>query len=171
MIEQARLCAVWPMENWLGSSMNHMHCWMTVWICYWHAPQSRSLSPQQNNTNRWGEILAPRAHFSIEESPILTPLNSDSDRSRSQQFYISLLGSWCPLASHLTSLAVSAVVCGGGETIVPISSIFSLPDCPTATDSLLPACLPPARPLIRLPACVVLLRAWLTVRCLCIQFI
>ena len=24
MMEQFRLCAVWPMENWLGSSMNHI---------------------------------------------------------------------------------------------------------------------------------------------------
>ena len=24
MMEQARLCAVWPMENWLGSSWNHI---------------------------------------------------------------------------------------------------------------------------------------------------
>ena len=30
MIEQVRLCAIWPMENWLGSSLNHIkvgdHC-------------------------------------------------------------------------------------------------------------------------------------------------
>ena len=25
-----RHCHVWPMENWLGSSMNHMQGWMTV---------------------------------------------------------------------------------------------------------------------------------------------
>ena len=30
MMEQVRLCAVWPMENWLGSSMNHIQGWMTV---------------------------------------------------------------------------------------------------------------------------------------------
>ena len=30
MMEQVRLCAVRPMENWLGSSMNHIQGWMTV---------------------------------------------------------------------------------------------------------------------------------------------
>ena len=30
MMEQVRLCAVWPMKNWLGSSMNHIKGWMTV---------------------------------------------------------------------------------------------------------------------------------------------
>ena len=30
MMEQARLCAIWPMENWLGTSMNHIQGWMTV---------------------------------------------------------------------------------------------------------------------------------------------
>ena len=43
MMEQVRLCAVWPMENWLGSSMNHIQGWITVGICYWHASQNRSL--------------------------------------------------------------------------------------------------------------------------------
>ena len=43
MMEQVRLCAVWPTENWLGSSMNHIQGWNTVWICYWHARQNRSL--------------------------------------------------------------------------------------------------------------------------------
>ena len=30
MMEQVRLCAVWPTENWLGSSMNHIQGWRTV---------------------------------------------------------------------------------------------------------------------------------------------
>ena len=30
MLEQVRLCAVWPTENCLGSSMNHIHGRMTV---------------------------------------------------------------------------------------------------------------------------------------------
>ena len=30
MMEQVRLCAVWPMENWLGSSLNQMQGWTTV---------------------------------------------------------------------------------------------------------------------------------------------
>ena len=32
-MERVRLCAVWPTENWLGSSMNHIQGWMTVWEC------------------------------------------------------------------------------------------------------------------------------------------
>ena len=32
MIEQVRLCAVWPMENWLYL----LQGWKSVWICYWH---------------------------------------------------------------------------------------------------------------------------------------
>ena len=30
MMEQVRLCAVWPMENWLGSSLNQIHGWTNV---------------------------------------------------------------------------------------------------------------------------------------------
>ena len=30
MMEQVRLCAVWPTENCLGSSMNHMQGWRIV---------------------------------------------------------------------------------------------------------------------------------------------
>ena len=30
MMEQVMLCAVWPAENWLGSSINHIQGMMTV---------------------------------------------------------------------------------------------------------------------------------------------
>ena len=30
MMEQVRLCAVWPMENWLGFSLNHIQGWTIV---------------------------------------------------------------------------------------------------------------------------------------------
>ena len=30
MMEQVRLCAVWPIENWLGSSLNQIQGWTTV---------------------------------------------------------------------------------------------------------------------------------------------
>ena len=30
IMEQVRLCAVWPMENWLGSSLNQIQGWTTV---------------------------------------------------------------------------------------------------------------------------------------------
>ena len=34
MMEQVRLCAVWPMENWLGSSLNQTQGWTTVQESY-----------------------------------------------------------------------------------------------------------------------------------------
>ena len=40
MMEQVRFCAVWPMENWFGSSMHH-----TDWICYCHALEKGCLLP------------------------------------------------------------------------------------------------------------------------------
>ena len=30
MMEQVRLCAVWPMENWLASSLNQIQGWTTL---------------------------------------------------------------------------------------------------------------------------------------------
>ena len=30
MMEQVRLCALWPMENWLGLSLNQIQGWTTV---------------------------------------------------------------------------------------------------------------------------------------------
>ena len=43
MMEQVRLCAVWPSENWLGSPMNHILGWMTVWEWCKHAWQKGCL--------------------------------------------------------------------------------------------------------------------------------
>ena len=34
MTEQVRLTAVWPTENWLGSSLNQIQGWTTVWESY-----------------------------------------------------------------------------------------------------------------------------------------
>ena len=36
-MEQVRLCAVWPGENWLGSSMDHLQGWRTVLGSYSHS--------------------------------------------------------------------------------------------------------------------------------------
>ena len=44
MMEQVRLCAVWPTESWIGSSMNHIQGWMPVWICYCHALEKGCLT-------------------------------------------------------------------------------------------------------------------------------
>ena len=44
MMEQVRLCAVWPMENWLGSSLNKIPGWTTVRESYSRALEQGSLS-------------------------------------------------------------------------------------------------------------------------------
>ena len=33
MMEQVRLCAIWPTENWLGSSLNRIHCLRVLLSC------------------------------------------------------------------------------------------------------------------------------------------
>ena len=37
MMEQVRLCAVCPTQNWRCSSVNHIQGWTTVWECFCHA--------------------------------------------------------------------------------------------------------------------------------------
>ena len=44
MMEQVRPCAVCPMENWLGSSMNQIQGWNTVRESYSHALEQGPLS-------------------------------------------------------------------------------------------------------------------------------
>ena len=43
MMEQVRLCAVWPTENWLGSSLNQILDWMTVRESYSRALEQEAL--------------------------------------------------------------------------------------------------------------------------------
>ena len=45
MMEQVRLSAVWPMENWLGSSLNQILGWTTVRESYSRALEQGPLSP------------------------------------------------------------------------------------------------------------------------------
>ena len=44
MMEQVRLCAVWPAENWIGSSINHLQGRMTVLESYCHALEKGCLT-------------------------------------------------------------------------------------------------------------------------------
>ena len=53
VMEQFCLCAVWPMENWLGSSLNHIQGWTTVRDSYSRALQQGSLLPKEKGV---GEI-------------------------------------------------------------------------------------------------------------------
>ena len=55
-MEQVRLCAVWPLENWLGSSSNQSQRWTTVQESYSHAleqgPLDLRLSAMSRNSCR-----------------------------------------------------------------------------------------------------------------------
>ena len=42
MMEQVRLCSVWPMENWLGSPLNQIQDWTTVRESYFRAIRART---------------------------------------------------------------------------------------------------------------------------------
>ena len=44
MMEHVRLCAVWPMENWLGSSLNHKQGWPAVRESYSRALEQGRLT-------------------------------------------------------------------------------------------------------------------------------
>ena len=43
MMEQVRLCSVWPMENWCGSSLNQIQGWTTVRESYSRALEQEPL--------------------------------------------------------------------------------------------------------------------------------
>ena len=52
MMEQVRLCTVWPMENWLGSSLNQIQGWTTVWESYSRALEEGPLHTRRRRV-RW----------------------------------------------------------------------------------------------------------------------
>ena len=54
MMEQGRICAVWPTENWLGSSMNHIQGWRTVWESYFHALEKGCLAADRPKIHSLG---------------------------------------------------------------------------------------------------------------------
>ena len=56
MMEQVRLCAVWPRENWLGSSMNQKQAWMTIWECCRHVLEKRCLL-SNHQPHKMGELF------------------------------------------------------------------------------------------------------------------
>ena len=51
-MKQVRLCAVWPMENWLGSSLNQIQGWTTVPESYSRALEQGHLILQQQRILR-----------------------------------------------------------------------------------------------------------------------
>ena len=59
MMEQVRLCAVWPRENWLGSSLNQIQGWTPVQEFYSRALEQGSLLSWARAASIFG--LSPRA--------------------------------------------------------------------------------------------------------------
>ena len=47
-----RLCFVRPTENWLGSSMNHIQVWMTVWGCCFRALEKECLGETRRSVGQ-----------------------------------------------------------------------------------------------------------------------
>ena len=43
MMDQVRLCAVWPTENWLGTSKTTYRVGWMIWLCYSRALERRCL--------------------------------------------------------------------------------------------------------------------------------
>ena len=72
MMEQVRLCAVWPMENWLGSSLNQIQGWTTVRESYPRALEQGSLHHHQGVRK---EVVKER-RFSLRH--VLSLLSSSS---------------------------------------------------------------------------------------------
>ena len=51
VMEQVRICAVWPTDNWLGYSLNHIQGWTTVRESYSRALQQGPLSEGWRNVS------------------------------------------------------------------------------------------------------------------------
>ena len=80
-MEQVRLCAVWPTENWLDSSMNHILGWKIVWICYCLALEKRCLPL------RW--IMKWRSwnrHWRVNGAVIMMAMTLESLRGKSVEW-------------------------------------------------------------------------------------
>ena len=86
MMEQVRLYAVWPTENWLGSSMNHIQGWKAVWECYCHALEKICLR-DRDRAPSYPIIFEHRVHHWIT-------LNAISVVSRNVTWPILLSVSW-----------------------------------------------------------------------------
>ena len=59
MMEQVRLCAVWPMENWLGSSLNQIQGLTTVQESYSRALEQGSLESREDAAMATSLSVAP----------------------------------------------------------------------------------------------------------------
>ena len=68
MMDHVRLCAVWHMENWLDSSLNHIQGWITVRESYSRALEQRSLEGEGRPI-----LLRPCDHPQRRKSLLFSP--------------------------------------------------------------------------------------------------
>ena len=70
-MEQVRLFAVWPMENWLGSSLNQMQGWSTVRESYFRALEANTSDPREwgMNGDIW-KMCSPDSTLDPHKTPI-----------------------------------------------------------------------------------------------------
>ena len=66
MMEQVRLCAVWPMENWLGCSLNHIQGWTTVRESHSCALEQGSLGRGRGRRKKTEKLFFFAQDFSSE---------------------------------------------------------------------------------------------------------
>ena len=61
-MEQVGLCDVWPTENWLGSTLNHIQGWMTVCIClkYYIRAEMKEMLSNRMSDLEGADVRAPR---------------------------------------------------------------------------------------------------------------
>ena len=96
---QVRLCAVWPMENWLGTSKTTYRVGWMIWICYSRALERRCLEEGEQVRLRRRRLRGKKfikrdsseePHFQASSSPYLSRLgrrlvlspNINSEHSR-----------------------------------------------------------------------------------------
>ena len=73
MMEQVRLCAVWPMENWLGSSLNQTQGWTTFRESYSRALEQGPLAMATSFCSR--VIEAHSVGFTFQSYFSIQPTN------------------------------------------------------------------------------------------------
>ena len=78
MIKQVRLCAVWPLENWLGSSVNHIQGWRTVRESYARALEQGPLSEPLPSPEGEIDVFRRCSHQFSQTFSLITMHRSDS---------------------------------------------------------------------------------------------
>ena len=119
MMEQVRLCAVWPTENWLGSSMNHIQGWKTVWICHRQALEKGCLLSIVLGDSAWS------VHISRNLRPRPLPNRRKCDLMREEDVVSYASGGVVPLNVAEAKLELARAVTKVVTLISPISQLCS----------------------------------------------